>query len=158
MLLLGFITAVQVHLTSLLVKGTPSLHFTSLRKWYVIVRPSRLMPPLVVLGTSVVRSACCTPLSSGWMSGKNMKRAMKTSVVFEVSSGLRFLGSSWMATRRTPGSVHECSPPVSSETFEQPPRSPARAARANRRFTRRKASYDLAKRRGSAPKGPNATG
>ncbi len=55
-LLLGFIAACHENTTSSALNGTPSCHVTPRRKWYVIVRPSREIPPLAGVGTVVASS------------------------------------------------------------------------------------------------------
>ena len=54
----------SVYATSAEVSGTPSCQRTPVRRWYVIVFPSALMPPFCLVGTSRARSGEGLPWSS----------------------------------------------------------------------------------------------
>src|ERR1700738_3444066 len=88
-----FIMACHENLTSLLLNGTPSCHLTPECKWYVIVRPSLLIPPFASVGTSVARIGIVfLPEPSTLTSVSNESRLMKPSVVNAGRMGLRGLG------------------------------------------------------------------
>ena len=55
-LLAGLRTTSAEKRTSSAVNGTPSDHFASRRRWYVIVLPSAAMPPFARDGTAVASS------------------------------------------------------------------------------------------------------
>ena len=56
--------ACQLNFTSAPVNGFPSCHLTPRRSLYVMVRPSRLMPPFAIVGTTDARSGISFPRSS----------------------------------------------------------------------------------------------
>src|SRR5476649_1674039 len=100
--------ACQLNLTSLLVNGAPSCHFTPLRSLYVIVRPSLEMPPFVNDGTSAARLGTkFLPVASTVTSVSNERRLIMPSVVFAESIGLSEFGSRWTPMRSSPGRDHE---------------------------------------------------
>src|SRR5579863_1719998 len=130
-------SACQENLTSLLVRGAPSVHVMPLRKRYVTRSPSLLMSPFSRVGTSLTRTGTGLPLASALINGSKIKRSIMLSVVSDSSKAFRFFGSACTATRKTPGFVQECSAPDSPgvETFEQAATAATRT-RALRRFTR----------------------
>jgi hypothetical protein len=72
----------------------------------VIVTPSRLMPPLVSVGTSVARiGMTCLPDESTDSSGSNDNRLSIPSVVFAERIGLSVLGERCVAMRNVPASI-----------------------------------------------------
>ena len=114
-LLFGFMTACQLNFTSALVNGFPSCHFTPRRNLYVIVLPSRLMPPFSMLGTTDARSGMSFPRSSSVTSKSNTKLDREFSAVVVPSNGFKDAGSAKIAARRMP-------PPddVTDPCFAQP--------------------------------------
>src|SRR5450755_3830610 len=107
----GFMMARHVKRTSSAVNGGPSCHFTPRRKWYVIVMPSRLMPPFASEGTTAARSGTSWLLSSRVIKKPAHSIARSVSIACVPTTGFRLSGTSLAPIRRTPGTVHAFGPP-----------------------------------------------
>src|SRR5579885_2294627 len=94
--------------TSRLVNGAPSCHFTPLRRRYVILSPSRLIPPFSVVGTSAARIGTSRPFSSVATSGSSMNACTSASTCCVDRYGFSVFGERLVAIRNTPGCVHGC--------------------------------------------------
>src|SRR5579875_142330 len=101
----GLRTTLIEKTTSSASKGAPSDHLTPRRKWYVIVLPSLLIPPLACVGTTVASPGIARFRASVFVNQAIVSDDMYASVSCCSSCGLRLLMSCPVAKRRTWGIV-----------------------------------------------------